>query len=62
MPHPERAVLVVHLEGWKVAHPVSDLTQPCLTSAKLMVLCNTTSSRGYHRCDFDGLVIYQKHK
>ena len=25
-------------------------------------ICNTTSSRGYHRCEFDGLVIYQKHK
>ena len=23
---------------WKVAHPVSDRTQPCLTSVKLMVL------------------------
>ena len=41
MPHPERAVLVVHLEGRKVAHPVSDLTQPCLTSVKLMVLAGS---------------------
>ena len=24
--------------NWKVAHPVSDRTQPCLTSVKLMAL------------------------
>ena len=49
MPHPGMGPLVYHpFQGqlselfwsfiWKVTHPVSDRTQPCLTSVKLMEL------------------------
>ena len=38
MPHPGMGPAVICSFIWKVAHPVSDRTQQCLTSVKLMEL------------------------
>ena len=46
---------------WKVAHPVSDRTQPCLTSVKLMELAgplgHSPKSCFYYNVELLGLIL-----